>query len=323
MATNDLNFKTGGAASSPFANAAAAGASTKPETETKDPSTIQENAGDKGEIYQRVNESTDTVYGQLANKHLDFSNPIMKRVAQRGKEMGASRGLTNSTIANSAAIGQVVDKAGEFATSDAQFYNTRKTENQRAATHIEGANISADAQTESARIGASAQVQSASISANAQVKAQTIAAKNRLEVQKLQDAAHMERVQVDTNSRESIAKVEVQARALEGELDRSSREYQTVIQADNQQQIEEYRQTQQNRRQQAEHQNSVWRDYNQGVVNIDANASPGSQRQQLERLNDAARLRFEAADELALAAQIGNQQNLSGVQERLGGMGFR
>jgi hypothetical protein len=98
---------------------------------------------DSSELYT-VDESTDTVRGQL-DKYTNFDTPLMKRIAQQGIDQAAGRGLTNSSIAGGNAIGKVLDKAGEWATTDAGAYNNRKTESLRSATSVYGIDESASA----------------------------------------------------------------------------------------------------------------------------------------------------------------------------------
>ena len=91
---------------------------------------------DDSELYT-VDKKKETVHG-LVNEYSDSSNPILRREAQKGIEMAASRGLTNSSIASGNAIGKVLDKTTEWATADAAHYNNRKTENVRAAVNKYG-----------------------------------------------------------------------------------------------------------------------------------------------------------------------------------------
>lgn len=261
------------------------------------------NAGTEGEIYQNVNVETDTVLGQL-EKHTDFSSPVMQRVAQRSRERTAARGLTSSTIAIGNATGAVVDQAGKFATEDARIYNERKTENQRAETHIQDSNIRANATIQAAGISAGATVAAAQIGANANLRITAMNNESRLELQELDNAsrerlqrqsdrAQLQRLNVDTRSRHSIAQMEIQATQENAELDRASRERQTQISADNQWEISQFQQESANDRQKAEMYDNIWRDYNTAVMNIDINASAASQREQMTRLNDTARIRLE------------------------------
>lgn len=251
------------------------------------------NAGTEGEIYQNVNEATDTVFGQL-QKHTDFSSPVMQRVAQRARDRVGARGMTNSSIAIGNATGAVVDQAGKFATEDARIYNERKTENQRAETHIRDANIRAAATVSAAQISAGATLGAARINADTSVRLQAMQDENRVQLQRMSDRSQMQRLRVDTRSRQSVAKMEIEARSYDAEMDRQSRERQTQISADNQQGIARFQQESQNDRQKAEMYDNIWRDYNQGVMNIDINASAASQREQLTRLNDTARIRLES-----------------------------
>jgi hypothetical protein len=116
---------------------------------------------DSSELYT-VDESTDTVRGQLDN-YTDFDTPLMKRIAQQGIDQAAGRGLTNSSIAGGNAIGKVLDKAGEWATTDAGAYNNRKTESLRSATSVYGIDESAAA----SRYGSDKSLEGTQLSADA------------------------------------------------------------------------------------------------------------------------------------------------------------
>lgn len=258
----------------------------------------------EGELYTEVNEATDTVYGQMQNKWLNPNDPLMKRVASQANERSAARGLTNSSIAQGNALGAVVDKAGQFATADAGFYNDRKTENQRSATHITSTKMNNDTQIEATQIGADAQIESSNISARAQVASAGISARARVQTQKLSDEAAMARLEVDTASRESINAAELAARSEDQAKELASRERQTQINADNQWAIAEYQQRSQDNRQEAELYADVFRDYNTAVMNIDQNANAASQREQLQRVNDAMQIRLEAQGYIDKAVNV-------------------
>jgi hypothetical protein len=116
---------------------------------------------DSSELYT-VDKSTDTVRGQLDN-YTNFDTPLMKRIAQQGIDQAAGRGLTNSSIAGGNAIGKVLDKAGEWATTDAGAYNNRKTESLRSATSVYGIDESAAA----SRYGSDKSLEGTQLSADA------------------------------------------------------------------------------------------------------------------------------------------------------------
>lgn len=264
---------------------------------------VRENDPRRSELFQKVNEDTDTVYGQL-KKHTDFSSPAMVRAAQQAKEQAAARGLTSSSIAIGNATGAVVDRAGQFATEDARIYNDRKTENQRAATHLESTAMDNRTQRDIARLDSDTRIDVAEIQRDTTLQTQQSENENRLALQRTQDAASMARLRVDTGSRESIAELEIESRAMEQELDRQSRERQTQISADNQWQIAQFQQEAQNDRQKADQYNDIFRDYNTAVMNIDLQATAASQKEQLSRINDTFRIRLEAGGFIEQAAGI-------------------
>ena len=257
----------------------------------------------QSEIFQSVNPDTDTVLGQL-QKHTDFSSPVMQRVAQQARDAAAGRGLSNSTIATGNAMGAVVDKAGEFATTDAQIYADRKTQNQQAATHLQATKMGNDTAIATANISADAQRDTARIQQQTTLTAQQMDNDNRLRLQSVTDAAAMARLNVDNSSKETIAQLQIEAQARDAELDRQSRERQTQISADNQYLITQLQQDAQDARQVSDQTNDIWRDYNQGVMNIDLNASAASQKEQLQRLNDVTRIRLETLGLIEEAAGL-------------------
>ena len=115
----------------------------------------------------------------------------------------------------------------------------------------------------------------------------------------------MDRLELDTSSRESIEKYRIEQSAIEAEKDRLSREFQTQYSADNQYQIAQMQQEAQNDRTRQEIENDIWSDYNTGVINIDQNASAASQREQLARLNDTTKIRLEAVGAIDEALGVG------------------
>lgn len=85
----------------------------------------------------QVNDKTDTVYGQL-QRHSDPNSLVNRRAASNATRKGSGRGLGNSSIMQGIATGAVIDRASENAAKDAEIYSNRRTENQRAGTHLEG-----------------------------------------------------------------------------------------------------------------------------------------------------------------------------------------
>ena len=85
----------------------------------------------------QVNDKTDTVFGQLA-RHSDPNSVTNRRIASNATRQGSGRGLGNSSIIQGISTGAVIDAASKNATVDAEIYSNRRTENQRAGTHLEG-----------------------------------------------------------------------------------------------------------------------------------------------------------------------------------------
>ena len=98
---------------------------------------------DSTELYTMDSE-TESVHG-LVNAYADPNSAILKREAQKGRDMASARGLTNSTIASGNAIGAVLDKTTEWAKADAQHANDRKTASLQSVTNQYGTDVSAAA----------------------------------------------------------------------------------------------------------------------------------------------------------------------------------
>ena len=199
---------------------------------------------------KEVNDQTDTVYGQL-DRHTDFNSPVMKRVANKANEVSSARGMTNSSIAVGNATGAVIDKAGEFATKDAEIYSNRSTENQRSETHLEGQNLTNQgnlatqaAQSESAL----AQIAATGLNSEKLAAGDRIAAQERTDSTNATSRANNKldnstRLQLEANNRADTVKAANTAAI-----------------------------------------NANWDNYQIALANIDINASATSQRQQQERI---------------------------------------
>jgi len=208
---------------------------------------------------KEVNDQTDTVYGQL-DRHTNFDSPVMKRVANKANETSSARGMTNSSIAVGNATGAVIDKAGEFATKDAEIYSNRSTENQRSQTHLEGQNLTNQgnlatqaAQSESAlaQIAASGVINK-SIASDDRVAAQERVDSTNATSRANNAADNSFRLEADTRDRASALKSEKTAAV-----------------------------------------NATWDNFERAVANIDINASAVSQQEQLRRITDSRHVRLD------------------------------
>ena len=189
---------------------------------------------DSSELY--TVEDKETVGGNL-ERYTDFDTPMMKRIAQQGKQQAAARGLTNSSIASQGAMGQMLDQAGKFATTDAAAYNARKNENIRTATQryttdetvkankygddkqlegtkynadssaaaskyssdqqLAGTQYSSDRQLQGAQVQAAATVQAAAARSAATVQAAGLQATSNEKIQAARDEVDRERIEAD------------------------------------------------------------------------------------------------------------------------------
>lgn len=214
-----------------------------------------------------VEEATDTVYGQL-QKHTDFSTPLMKRIAQESIDRSTGRGLGNTLMAQNAAMGVVVDKAGEFATKDAEIYSRRKDSNQQAGVNLEGT-----AMTNANRLATqelSNQGQAAVANTNAASNAAIAASNNAAQSERLgTELASLEQRAWDTiSSNERLSQFDNGTKIQIAQIDAS-----TQVLRDKNQAV-----------------NTAWGDYQNNLAGIDINAKPASQTEQARRLLDV----FEA-----------------------------
>lgn len=234
---------------------------------------------DDSELYS-VNEETDTVYGQL-QKHTASDNPILQREAQRGRDAATRRGLTNSTIASGNAIGKVLDKATEWATTDAGLYERRKnntveslTQQDATAKGLEGQKYTADKGLQGDQIRADATVESAGISASAQMmasQAQASATVRSANIRAQESARSDARASADRAADRASNEVM-------NNLDRESNERMESYKV----QAAQFNSFNSDKRQGSLNAHSS---FTQGVANIDTNASPASQQTQFDRLS--------------------------------------
>jgi hypothetical protein len=240
----------------------------------------------------QVNDLTDTVYGQL-QRHTDFSNPLMQRVGQQAKDKAASRGLGNTTIAQRAATGAVVDQAGKFATKDAEIYSNRRTENQRADTVLANTSLTNE----------SALVQTRERNTNA------------LEGQRLQNAGNLATTNAATASQERVAAANNAAANWQTQYTADSnlaagaatnaRQVQTAnIDADVRREMNELQQQTLQDLDPNDPVSKAWDTYQTAVANIDPNAKPESQLASYNRIKASfeARMTFLSGSDYSVPA---------------------
>jgi hypothetical protein len=233
-------------------------------------SPIQGLAG-SSELY-RVNPATDTVAGQLDNVYANTNSPLMKRYAAQGKAEAQSRGLTNSSLAIQGGMANVLDKAGQFATTDSGYYNDRKTETLRSDTAIKTTQIGADASKYSADKGLEGQLGSAYIGAATDIKVSGMnnaAAKDRLLID---GASQREIAAADLASRERIAALDSTTQLSMRNLDIAASD----------------------RRFTSEQTAIIYSDTATGINAIDQTASAGTQNAQAQRIIDFQTIRLTA-----------------------------
>jgi len=240
----------------------------------------------------QLNESTDTVHGQL-QKHTDFKTPVMQRVSQQAHDKAADRGLGNSTIAQRSAIGAVVDKAGEFATKDAELYANRRTENQRAGTHLTATamgNQSAhkiaqernEAGLEQQRLSNEGQLTNTRLQTDSseRVAAQRVAGENSRHDASV--ASQQVIANADNASREAIATGRNEVTAAANHLDNQTR-----------MDVAQLQQNTEMLRQRNDATQSAWDNFQRGISGIDPNASAASQTTLYTRLKENFQARVE------------------------------
>jgi len=274
---------------------------------------------DSSELYT-VDESTDTVKGQLDN-YTDFDTPLMKRIAQQGIDQAAGRGLTNSSIAGGNAIGKVLDKAGEWATTDAGAYNSRKTESLRSATSVygidesadasrygadkslEGTQISADASkygsdkslegtqisAEASMYGSDKQLEGTIAQANATVSAASIAGAARVAAENIAASSNqkIEASRAATAVEQSKAEVLLKVLDIKSQTDAAAIKVTTDAAAAGKDAYNSGL-------------TAAGNQFTAGVASIDITASPKSQQEQFDRLTDTYNIELEALENLKL-----------------------
>ncbi len=240
----------------------------------------------------QLNEATDTVYGQL-QKHTDFKSPVMKLVAQESLDKSSGRGLGNTTIAGRSAIAGVVAKAGEFATKDAELYSGRRTENQRANTHLTATAMSNqnthkvgaernEAGLEQQRISNAGQLAATKMQTESaeRVAAKNVAAESARQSKAL---ASQQLIAAQGNtSRQTIASRNNATTTAANQLDNKTR----LDVAQTQQDTEVLRQNNQATQ-------SAWDSFQNGVAQIDPNAHSASQKTQYSRLKENFQARMD------------------------------
>lgn len=219
-----------------------------------------------------------TVREQLDANYANPNSLLMKRYAAQGAAKANARGLTNSTIAIQGGMGNVLDKAGEFATTDAKILSDRQTETVRSQTALEAANIGADASiygTDSARAtatqnnNAAAQRNDATIAGQKAINDLQIATEKRLAYNKNKSTEFMNTQ--DNETKLAMQELVNSEASSEGEAQRYADIDAAMAQA---------------------------------IANIDLTSSPASQSQQLKRIMDVAKIRKENYASYAAALGI-------------------
>ena len=262
--------------------------------------TTAENGGvptmDSAELYT-VDPETEMVKSHL-DKYTNMNDPLMKRIAQKGRDEAAGRGLSNSSLGAQSAMGAVLDKAGEWATTDAAAYKDRKTESMRAVTSKYGTDVSADASkyasemglagakssalasVRSSELAASAQVRSTKISSAAQVKAAGISANASIRSSQIAAAAQVRAQSIAATSNEKISAAAEANKFIGHQVDMIS----TVLNNSSQEKIADIRSQDLDKGNKATAYSSNQSAFMTGVANIDQTASGPTQQEQYDRL---------------------------------------
>ncbi len=265
----------------------------------------------------QVNEATDTVYGQL-KKHTNFTSPVMQRVAQTAKDSAAARGLGNTTISQGAATGAVIDKAGEFAARDAEIYSNRKNENQRAGTHLTSTamgnqttlvsgrernanNLSVQALSNQGALAVEGVRghNAAIIAAADRTSREGIASGDREATNTrlaMQNASTERVAEGDRTSREDTALDERTSRETIASQDAATRIQMSELDSNTKMEVVRMQQETERLRQNNSATQGAWDNFQNGVAQIDPNASRESQQAQYTRLKDnfTARMEFNS-----------------------------
>lgn len=251
----------------------------------------------------QVNEATDTVYGQL-QKHTDFESPVMKRVAQQAKDAATSRGLGNTTIAGQAATAAVIDKAGTYATKDAEIYSARRSANQQADVQLESTTLANKANIEQTNLtndnrlqvqdkaneGALSQIASkgaidSELAAADRVSKEGIAAADRV--------GQQERLDAELGSLESRTAADNEVKLQEAFAKINSSEMLGFLDNNTKLSIAKIQQDTELLRNNNESIQQAWTNYQTGLAGIDTNASSASQQTQAKRLEGSFKARME------------------------------
>lgn len=270
---------------------------------------------DSSELYT-VDRPTETVAGQLEN-YSDFDSPLMKRYAQQGQEKASQRGLTNSSIAAGSGMARVLDKAGEFATTDAGIYNARKNENMRTATQryttdqtveankygsdkqlegqvfssilsssaqrygadqqLTGQKYSSDQQLKGTELSAEATLKAAEARANATVAASYVSASSNEKIQASRAEVDMKKIQAETVLRKMDADDRIKAASVLAETNRAAAARGATNNAIT----------------------SAGNSYSAAVANINIEASGNSQKEQLSRIQQTYDTQITAIDSMS------------------------
>jgi hypothetical protein len=229
---------------------------------------------------QSINESTDTVYGQL-QKHTSQDNPLLQRVAMKANEKSAERGLTNSSIAIGNAQGAVIDRAGDFAKTDAEIYSRRKDQNQQADVHLENA-----------RMGNATTLTQQQMSNDAQLRNTNLQITSTEKLAGERQTFEGESLAKELASKENIAGMNIQATAQQSALERQNRQFLEQMGNDSAARIAQLKEDSQDFRQRYDAGASAWDNLQQGISQINPAANAASQRTQFNRLQESFRSRM-------------------------------
>ena len=268
---------------------------------------------DSSELY--TVEANETVAGNL-DKYTDFETPLMKRIAQQGIDQAASRGLTNSSIASGNAMGKVLDKAGEWATTDAAAYANRKTESLRSATSkygtdqsVEASKYGADKDAEASKYSSDASKEASKYSADTSLAGQKYSSDRQLEGARVSAAATAQAAETSANARiaaENISassnqKIEA-SRAQTAENQIKSQEVLRNMDASDRikaaQVLSDTNRDQQARGAKYSATQSAGNGYTAAIANINIESSAKSQKEQLDRINASYDIEMEAINSL-------------------------
>ena len=280
------------------------------------------------ELYT-VDKATDTVRGQLDN-YTDTSTPLMQRYAMQGRQEAAARGLTNSTIAVQGGMANVLDKAGEFATTDAAAYNNRKTETVKSQTHLDvvdkqsaaqrydadtrfrGTQYDADARTQASRYDSDSRSASSRYDADSRsdasrydADARTASARHdantRADSSRYDADTRLEGSRYDADSRSASEAARNEAAQLRTETEAAQRDASNIRDNVTREQVEGNRLDFERSQFNAKAQNDIDAELQTAIGNIDQKASQGSQLEAKARAERAAQTR---RDNLALIGAV-------------------